>query len=72
VKEVGFYLNKSAGRIEHWSRISDWNAPMLGYAPSSGDLVQDGFISYLHTEDMDQLCDIIAVWQRSITANGWS
>jgi hypothetical protein len=71
IKKPGFYFNEKSFQIEHWSKECGYNRVMALYnQKNKSGLIQDGWQSVLHFEDVDRLIQSIKVWDNHLTKYG--
>lgn len=70
ITSPGFYFNKEASQIEHWSHVCPYNETMHSHFSNSVGLIFDGFRSILDFEDLEGLADFVSLWKKHLIRYG--
>lgn len=70
IAEPGYYYNRQALQIEHWSLLCDYNRIMASHFSNRNGIIKDGFQSVLAFEDITGLVEAIKNWNNHLIKYG--
>jgi hypothetical protein len=70
ISRPGYYLDSEKNRIEHWSHLCSYNAPMRHHFANQQGLIEDGFQSLEPFDDIDDLLNTLTTWNRHLKKYG--